>query len=76
MADEEKKTPKPRAKKVVADATPEVSAEIPMMAEALTPDAEVEKPARAQVRHSAAAERNYPTRTIARKSPTPMTWPR
>jgi len=48
MADEEPKTPKPRAsraKKVAADATPEVSAEIPMMAEALTPDAEVEKPA-------------------------------
>jgi large subunit ribosomal protein L4 len=50
MADEteEKKTPKPRApraRKVVADATPEVSAEIPMMAEALTPDEEVEKPA-------------------------------
>ena len=48
MADEEKKTPKPRAtraKKVVDDATPEVSAEIPMMAEALTPDAKVEKPA-------------------------------
>jgi large subunit ribosomal protein L4 len=45
---EEKKTPKPRApraKRVTDDATPEVSAEIPMMAEALTPDAEVEKPA-------------------------------
>jgi large subunit ribosomal protein L4 len=48
VADEEPKTPKPRtsrAKKVVDEATPEVSAEIPMMAEALTPDAEVEKPA-------------------------------
>jgi large subunit ribosomal protein L4 len=44
----EPKTPKPRApraKKVAADATPEVSAEIPMMAEALTPDDEVKKPA-------------------------------
>jgi large subunit ribosomal protein L4 len=50
MADEteEPKAPKPRApraKKLAADATPEVSAEIPMMAEALTPDAEVKKPA-------------------------------
>jgi large subunit ribosomal protein L4 len=52
MADEteEAKTPKPRAarakKEVTADeAAPEVSAEIPMLAKALTPDAEVKKPA-------------------------------
>jgi large subunit ribosomal protein L4 len=47
---EETKTPKPRATRAkkadTADAAaPEVSAEIPMMAEALTPDEEVEKPA-------------------------------
>jgi large subunit ribosomal protein L4 len=54
MAEEEKKTPKPRASRArgdvpasdkKADVTPEVSAEIPMMAEALTPDEEVKKPA-------------------------------
>jgi large subunit ribosomal protein L4 len=52
---EEKKTPKPRASraKKVDEATPEVSAEIPMMAEALTPEAEKPKPA---TRRSAAAK--------------------
>lgn len=50
MADEETKAPKPRpsrAKKVetAGEATPEVSAEIPMLAEALTTDEEVKKPA-------------------------------
>jgi large subunit ribosomal protein L4 len=68
MAEEEKKTPKPRASRArgvgraralpstadrgdvpasdkKADVTPEVSAEIPMLAEALTPDEEVKKPA-------------------------------
>ena len=47
---EEKKTPKPRASRAkkaeaAGEATPEVSAEIPMMAEALTPEEEVKKPA-------------------------------
>ena len=44
MAAEEKKTPKPRARGRRAEAaTPEVSAEIPMMAEALTPEDEAPK---------------------------------
>jgi len=47
MADEEQPTPKPRATraKKADEVTPEVSVEIPMMAEALTPDEEVKKPA-------------------------------
>ncbi|HEY8812440.1 MAG TPA: 50S ribosomal protein L4 [Candidatus Dormibacteraeota bacterium] len=57
MADEETKVPKPKATPAKAkeadDATPEVSAEIPMMAEALTPDEEVKKPA---ARKTAAAK--------------------
>lgn len=49
---EEKKTPKPRASRAKAAQDIEVSAEIPMMAEALTP----EEPKKAPVRRGAAAK--------------------
>jgi large subunit ribosomal protein L4 len=55
MAEEEKKTPRPRAPRKRAEATPEVSAEIPVMAEALTPEEEAPKK-KAPARKAAAAK--------------------
>ncbi|HVC99626.1 MAG TPA: 50S ribosomal protein L4 [Candidatus Dormibacteraeota bacterium] len=71
MAEKEKKTPKPRAPRAKKTAEIEVSAEIPMMAEALTPeDEEPKKPVRkAAAKPVAKAAAKPAARAAARPAP-------
>ncbi|HEY8760485.1 MAG TPA: 50S ribosomal protein L4 [Candidatus Dormibacteraeota bacterium] len=78
MADEteETRTPKPRATRAkktetAGEATPEVSAEIPMMAEALTPEEEDKRPAARKAAATKATAAKAPARAKAVDNTTP-----